>query len=92
MSTLEIKLSMDPDGCLYPDPAGVGKCTVTFSLNPALEKVATIFFAGYNQAFLTFDTTGTRVVSHTLYQVTPDRETQISVNNIINYLNGETIV
>lgn len=88
MKELEIKISMDEHGCLFPDANGQGRCFINYSVDSVGEKTATISFEGCNQAFITFDSSGTRVVSYTLYQLAPDKETMVSVNNIINHLNN----
>lgn len=78
---------MDGNGILYPDRNGVIICTIKFDFDPSGEKRATVIFGGQNQALITFDASGGRVVSHMLLDPAPNVQVMHSVNNVISYLN-----
>lgn len=89
MQSAQIPIMQNLDGSYSPNVAGMGFALVTYNYDIS-GKTAIINFAGINQAVLTFDETGTSVVSYHMLNQYATAQDMATVENIARYLGSAT--
>jgi len=85
MQSAQIPIVQNLDGSYTPSDQGLGFAVVTYNYDIS-GKTAIINFAGVNQAVVTFDETGTMVVSYHMLNMMASAQDMASVENISRYL------
>jgi hypothetical protein len=89
MQSAQIPIMQNLDGSYSPHMQGMGVAIVTYNYD-VTGKTAIISFAGVNQAVVTFDETGTTVVSYHMLNLMATASDMASVENIARYLGSAT--
>lgn len=85
MQSAQIPIMQNLDGSYSPNNLGLGVAVVTYNYDIS-GKTAIINFDGMNQAVLTFDATGTTVVSYHMLNLMASAQDMATVENIARYL------
>jgi hypothetical protein len=85
MQTAQISIAQNTDGSYSPHDQGMGMAFVSYNYDIS-GKTAIINFAGINQASVTFDETGSTVVSYHMLNLNATASDMTTVENIARYL------
>lgn len=83
----QFNVTQQPDGSLVPHPQGEGLASLVIQKDPVNGMTGTLVFAGANQAVLTYDALGQRVIAYFPYNIMNTK----SIENIVAWLNGQTV-
>lgn len=92
MSQISLPVALSPNGGLMVASQPTGETAlVTYNRSTEGELSATLYFAGSNQAVITFDAAGSCPVSYMMFNCAPSVFIERSVANIVQYLSQQRI-